>query len=93
MGILIREEYDNAWIIEIREEWLVDTIKEAEGLAKDLFQRGIEFRISYSFELIHFHFENAKTMGDYDHIRALLDLLLEYKNKYGHKSEVKKDER
>lgn len=46
MGILIRQE-NNTWIIEIREQWTLNTPKERDDLLSFLNTRLISYKIEY----------------------------------------------
>ena len=85
MGLLITQRKDEGWRVEIREQWLVDTFKGALKVMDRLMIIGIEFKITYSFELVHIHIEDAAVdRKEFDKFQEVMEELMKFKNKYGH---------
>ena len=84
MGLNITQHTEHGWRVRITEEWLVDTFEEALKLMDRLMVIGIEYRVTYSMELVHIHIEGdtvaRKAFTDFNKV---LKELLEFKRKYG----------
>jgi hypothetical protein len=85
MGLNITQHTEDGWKIKIVEEWLVDTFEDALKLMDRLMLIGIEYKVTYSFEMVHVHIEGAIVeRKKYEDFQKVLKELLDFKRKYGH---------
>jgi hypothetical protein len=90
MGLLIYQRKDEGYFVKINEEWAVDTTVDAMEIMKFLMDKSIPFRASYSFELIHIHFEDSVyTNKEYVSFKKVLIELLDYKEMHGDFKDLK----
>jgi len=90
MGLLIFQRKDEGWFCKIQEEWKVDTLAEAIDLQNFLMENNICYSISYSFELVHIHFNKSLYQHkDYKKFKEIFIKLLDYKKLYGNCMDLK----
>jgi len=84
MGLLIFQRKDEGWHLSITEEWAVSTSKDAGKIQEFLMSKAIPYKVDYSFELVHIHFEKSIYRSrDYDTFKEVLNVIMDYKKKYG----------
>lgn len=84
MGLLITHHDKKGWNLMVREKWLVDTFKEALVVINRLMLIGIEFKVTYGFEVVIIEIEDVKVCRkEYTDFNDVLQEVIQFKREYG----------